>query len=346
VLSDGPSNLDDRKEQVLKAVVIDYTLTAVPVGSQALAARYFARWSAATIRNELAFLMESGHLRQPHTSSGRVPSTRGYRYFVDNLMEEEPLDANLQARLHQTFDELPLDLEAILEGTAMMVARAAENVGVVTAPRTSESRLKHLDLIHLDGVRVLGVVVLEGNLLRQLPLEVSGEVDQDGLSRLAARVNKDFRSNSASEIRKAAKTHKGPARDAAVIAAITELMTAHDAQSATIVVHDGVRNLIKQPEFVDAERLLPVLEILEESRDLARVLESLDAADQVEVVIGDENPDMHLRQCSLVMTTYTGAGITGTLGTIGPTRMRYPQVVARLRFIAELAGDRIARLYA
>ena len=346
MLTDPPNNLDDRKEQVLKAVVVDYTTTAVPVGSQSLAARHFARWSAATIRNELAFLMETGHLRQPHTSSGRVPSTRGYRYFVDNLMEEEALEPKLRARLQAAFDDLPFDLEAILEGTAMMVARAAENVGVVTAPRTSECRLKHLDLIHLDGQRVLAVVVLEGNLIRQQPMELAGEVDQEALSRLAARINKDFEAKSATEIRGAAKERRAWPRDTAVITGIAEFMGAHDAQSATIVVHDGVRNLIKQPEFVDAERLLPVLEILEESRDLAKVLESLDPEDQVEVVIGDENPDMHLRECSLVMTTYTGAGITGTLGTIGPTRMRYPEVVARLRFIAELVGNRISRLYA
>jgi heat-inducible transcriptional repressor len=346
VLNDLPPNLDDRKEQVLKAVVVDYTSTAVPVGSQALAARYFARWSAATIRNELAFLMDSGHLRQPHTSSGRVPSTRGYRYFVDNLMEEEALDPALRASLGAAFEELPLDLEAILEGTAMLVARAAENVGVVTAPRTTECRLKHVDLIHLEGTRLLAVVVLDGNLVRQQPLELPSEADQDELSRLAARVNADLRGKSASEVRKAVKKEDRWARDTTVINGIADFMATHDAQSATIVVHDGVRNLLKQPEFVDAERLLPVLEILEESRDLAKVLESLDPDEQVEVVIGDENPDMHLRECSLVMTTYSGAGITGTLGTIGPTRMHYPEVVARLRFIAELAGARIGHLYA
>jgi heat-inducible transcriptional repressor len=346
VLSEDPGNLDDRKEQVLKAVVVDYTSTAVPVGSQALAARYFARWSAATIRNELAFLMDSGHLRQPHTSSGRVPSTRGYRYFVDNLMHEEALDPDLVAKLEKTFAELPPDLEAILEGTAMTVARAADNVGVVTAPRTTECRLKHLDLIHLDGSRVLAVVVLEGNLVRQQPLELPESIEQEALTRLAERMNRGHAGKSAAEIRASARAAKVKAWEKAAIAGIADVMVAHDAQSATIVVHDGVRNLVKQPEFVDAEHLLPVLEVLEESRDLARVLESLDPAEEIEVVIGDENADMHLRECSLVMTTYSGAGITGTLGTIGPTRMRYPEVVARLRLIAELAGRRIGGLYA
>ncbi|MEA2646888.1 MAG: heat-inducible transcriptional repressor [Chloroflexota bacterium] len=338
-------NLDDRKEQVLKAVVIDYTSTAVPVGSQALAARHFARWSAATIRNELAYLMDTGHLRQPHTSSGRVPSDRGYRYFVDYLMEEEGLDAALKAQIDSAFANLPADMEAILEATALSVARAADNVGVVTAPRTSECHLKYLDLIHLDGPRVLAVVVLEGNVVRQQQLDLDEAVEQADLAALSGRVNGDLKGRTAANVRSYLADHALSAWERRAVEALADFMAAHDAQSATVIVHDGVRNLVKQPEFVDAERLLPVLEVLEESRDLARVLESLDPAGQVEVVIGDENPDMHLRQCSLVMTTYTGAGITGTLATIGPTRMRYPEVVACLRYISELAGRSIARLY-
>src|ERR1700716_1017987 len=111
------AGLDDRKEQVLRAVVIDYTSTAIPVGSQALAARHFARWSSATIRNELAHLMETGHLQQPHTSSGRVPSALGYRYFVDNLMQEARVQPRLAGQMAAYFQALPPDLEAILEGT-------------------------------------------------------------------------------------------------------------------------------------------------------------------------------------------------------------------------------------
>jgi heat-inducible transcriptional repressor len=288
--------------------------------------------------------METGHLRQPHTSSGRVPSNRGYRYFVDYLMDEEALDPELRASLEHAFDDFPPDMEAILEGTAMTVARAADNVGVVTSPRTSESRLKYLDLIHLETRRVLAVVVLEGNLVRQQPIELPTEVDQEALGRLSRRIKDDLKGRSAAEIGSYVKGRKLVSWERAAIEGIAAYMAAHDAQSATVVVHDGVRNLVKQPEFVDAERLLPVLEVLEQSRDLARVLESLDPGDEVEVVIGEENPDMHLHQCSLVMTTYHGGGITGTLGTIGPTRMRYSEVVARLRYISELAGRSIARL--
>jgi heat-inducible transcriptional repressor len=339
------TNLDDRKEQVLKAVVVDYTTTAVPVGSQALATRHFARWSAATIRNELAFLMDTGHLRQPHTSSGRIPSDLGYRYFVDYLMEEEQVGTELRASMLDFFEALPLELEAILEGTALAMARAADNVGVVTAPRTSESKLKYIDLIHLDAGRILAVVVLEGNLVRQQPVELAANVDQELLGVFSRRLNDDLKGGTAKELSAYATSGELEGWQASVVSGIAEFMQAHDSQSATVVVHDGVRNLLKQPEFVDSERLLPVLEMLEESRGLARVLEAMDPAAKVEVLIGDENGDLHLRECSLVMTTYGAPGFIGTLGTIGPTRMRYPQVVARLRYVSALASQAVARLY-
>jgi heat-inducible transcriptional repressor len=339
------AKLDDRKQKVLKAVVDDYTVTAVPVGSQALAARYFARWSAATIRNELAFLMETGHLEQPHTSSGRIPSDRGYRYFVDFLMEEEPVEAGVEAGLHRLFRKLPVDLEAILEGTAMALAHSMENVGVVTAPRTSEARLKYVDLVHLDGPRILALVVLEGNIVRQQLMDLESEIKQERLSELSGRLNQMVKGSTQVELRGHLEggTFKGWEKIAAE--GIADFMAVFDAQSATVVVHDGVRNLVRQPEFLETEKLVPVLELLEQSRELARVLESIDAEDEVEFVIGDENPDTHLRGCSLVLTSYTALGFRGTLGTIGPTRMRYPQVVARLRLISRLAGESVARLY-
>ena len=339
------SNLDDRKEQVLKAVVVDYTISAVPVGSLTLAERHFARWSAATIRNELAFLMETGHLRQPHTSSGRVPSDLGYRYFVDFLMDEEAVSNEVRHSLLEFFEALPPELEAILDGTALAMARAADNVGVVTAPRTSHSKLKHIDLIHLDKGRILAIIVLEGNIVGQQPLKVEASIDQDLLGAFANLLNQDLKGKTAADMATYVKDHELEDWQVVVAGNVADYLSAHDSESAIAVVHDGVRNLVRQPEFVDAERLLPVLELLEESRDLARVLESMNPGGGVAVLIGDENGDLHLRECSLVMTSYGAPGHTGTVGTIGPTRMLYPQVVARLSYISELASQAVARLY-
>ena len=340
------AGLDDRKEQVLRAVVVDYTTTAIPVGSQALADR-LARWSSATIRNELAHLMETGHLQQPHTSSGRVPSPLGYRYFVDYLMEEGSVERRLQDDYQSFFAALPLDIEAILEGTALILARAADSVGVVSAPRTSSSRLKYVNLVHLEGARILALVVLEGNMVRQQPLELPEMLEQPRLDAFSNRLNEGLKGLDTEEVE--ALIHQPTLEDwqVAVVQGIVSVMTAYDEQSARVIVHDGVRNLVKQPEFLEPGRLMPVLELLEESRQLARVLESLDPGEQLSVVIGDENPDSHLRDCTVVLTTYSApGGVTGTMGTIGPTRIRYPEVVAKVRYIARLAGESLGRLYA
>jgi heat-inducible transcriptional repressor len=339
------SELDSRKEQVLKAVVTDYTVSAVPVGSQQLAARHFARWSSATIRNELAYLMETGHLRQPHTSSGRVPSDRGYRYFVDFLMEESPLDRATRLRLDRFFAALPQDLEAILEGTALAIAQDTDAVGLVTAPRTTWCRLKHIDLVHLEDRRVLALVVLEGNLVRQQGVELPEDPTQEDLAALSARVNREALGFTHEELRTYLDEKAVTGWQRTACDAIADFMAAYDDQSATVVVHDGVRNLIRQPEFLEAGKLGPVLELLEESRELSRLLGSIELDGDVEVVIGDENPDSHLHDCSLVMTTYSAAMVRGTLGSIGPTRMRYADAVARLRYISRLASDSIGRLY-
>jgi heat-inducible transcriptional repressor len=337
--------LDERKEQVLRAVVVDYTTTAIPVGSQALADR-LARWSSATIRNELAHLMETGHLQQPHTSSGRVPSDLGYRYFVDYLMVEGRVSPQLRDEYTAFFDATPQDVEAVLEATALILARAADSVGIVSAPRTSSSRLKYLNLVHLDGPRILALVVLEGNLVRQQPLELPQPLDQPRLDALSNRLNQELKGRDTQEVAaSAAVTGLEPWQEA-VVKGIVSVMTAYDEQSARVIVHDGVRNLVRQPEFLEPGRLMPVLELLEESRQLARVLESLDPGEQLSVVIGDENPDSHLRDCTVVLTTYRApGGVTGTMGTIGPTRIRYPEVVAKVRYIAELAGDSLGRFY-
>ncbi|MFN2463240.1 MAG: heat-inducible transcriptional repressor HrcA [Candidatus Dormibacteria bacterium] len=340
------AGLDDRKEQVLRAVVVDYTTTAIPVGSQALAER-LSRWSSATIRNELAHLMETGHLQQPHTSSGRVPSPLGYRYFVDFLMEEGRVEPALRLDYDQFFAALPLDTEAILEGTALTLARAADSVGIVSAPRTSNSRLKYVNLVHLDGPRILALVVLEGNLVRQQPLALPEVLDQVRLEAFSNRLNDGLKGLDTDEIAASPQVPALEPWEESVVRGIISVMTAFDEQSARVIVHDGVRNLVKQPEFLEPGRLMPVLELLEESRQLAGVLESLNPGEQLSVVIGDENADSHLRDCTVVLTTYrAAAGATGTMGTIGPTRIRYPEVVARVRYIARLAGESLGRLYA
>ena len=183
--------LDTRKEQILKAVVADFTATGVPVGSHALAL-HLATWSAATIRNELATLVEVGYLLQPHTSAGRVPSDRGYRYYVDFLMQEEDLPGGVRRQLEPHLAVMPADIEGVLELAAQVLAVAVDALSIVTGPLARRVAVKHLDLVSLDPGHALLILVLDGNVIRQHPMALSREADQEELSRLASGLNAEI----------------------------------------------------------------------------------------------------------------------------------------------------------
>jgi heat-inducible transcriptional repressor len=338
--------LDERKQQILKAVVSDYTTTGMPVGSQLLAAKYFIALSSATIRNELADLVGTGYLQQPHTSSGRVPTDRGYRYFVDFLMEPEAASATVRRTVRQEFESAPRSVDGILEKAAMILSQVTENVSLVTAPEASESRIKHIDLVSLEPQSVLIILVLEGNLIKQQVVHLDKATAQEDLSRMAAMLNQKVKGQTAEEL-SARLVQLGPDRgeQRRILAQLIESMAVHQAQRQTVVLHDGIRNLLRHPEFVEVSRLEELMELLEQGAQLASILQQVAFDKDVEIVIGRENTSSGLRECSLVLTTYKMADqIGGTIGVIGPTRMQYGQVVARVRLVSHATSEVLAHL--
>lgn len=342
---DVPVPLDNRKQQILKAVVSDYTETGVPVGSQALAAKYMASWSSATIRNELANLVEIGYLLQPHTSAGRVPSDRGYRYYVDFLMEEEQVSAGVRRQVDPRFPEHPLDVEELLEASAQVLSLITDSLSIVTGPRSLSAKVKHLDVVSLDPAHALVVLLLDGNLFRQQVVELGAAADQESLSALASTLNLELGGLGTDDIVGLTPPPRPHPRRAEVVAHVLQLMQGLDTRQDAIVIHDGVRNLLHQPEFGDVEQLQQVLNVIEEERALGQLLAAFEADRGVTIVIGAENEVEQLRSCSLVLSTYR-AGDTrrGTIGVLGPTRMRYPQIAPRLRYVAQRMGQAIDRL--
>lgn len=339
--------LDSRKQQVLKAVVADYTESGVPVGSHSLATRHLVSWSPATIRNELASLVDIGYLLQPHTSAGRIPTDRGYRYYVDFLMEEETVSPAIRRQVDPTFPQQPVDVEELLEAAAQVLAVITDALSIVTGPRALGARLKHLDVVALDTRHALLVVLLEGNLLRQQVVELAGMGSQEELSRLAMQLNSALRGRDAEGIRATVLPDEEPTTGLLRTQIVEYLarIVAADPEQDTVVLHDGVRNLVRQPEFEDLRRLRQVLDVIEEERMLSQVLAALDVGPGVQMVIGAENMVEQLRSCSLVLTTYrAGETRRGIIGVLGPTRMRYAQVAPRLRYVSQRIGRAIDRM--
>jgi heat-inducible transcriptional repressor len=339
VLDQG--TLDQRKRQILKAVVADYTLTGVPVGSQVLAAKYFMALSSATIRNELADLVDTGYLLQPHTSAGRIPSDRGYRYFVDFLMDPESAGPAVKRAVRQAFDNVPSDLEAILDRAAMVLAQVTENVSLVTAPETNDARIKHIDLVSLEPQSVLIILVLEGNLIKQQIVSLERATSQEDLSRMAAMLNQKVKGQTAEELA-GRLSHLGSDRgeQRQILEQLIESIRLYQSRRQTVVLHDGVHNLLRHAEFVERARLEELLELIEQGAQLSAILQQVAFDKDVEIIIGRENTESGLQECSLVLTTYQMAGrFKGTVGIMGPTRMRYGQVVARLRLVSQATSE-------
>ncbi|TMD38545.1 MAG: heat-inducible transcription repressor HrcA [Chloroflexi bacterium] len=338
------SKLEDRKQAILRAVVHEFTTNAVPVGSQALQSRYFVNLSSATIRSELAELSDLGYLTQPHTSAGRMPTDSGYRYFVDFLMDLEPIPDRIKGFIADELRSAPADVQGMVERVAMTVAAVTQNASVASAPQGSMARVKHLDLVSLEPKEVLLILLLEGNLLRQQVVTMTEPATQTQLTRLTARLNSSLGGQASDEARR----HYDSAPlglEKELLGRVIAVLDLYEKGSESLVVHDGVRNLLRHPEFAESSRLTQVLEVLEETRYLTVLLRQLIGESDLQIVIGSENLSSQLQGCTVVLTTYGPSDrLKGVLGVIGPTRMAYSQTVARLQAVARGASDRMAEL--
>ena len=336
--------MENRKQEILRAVVHEFTTRAVPVGSQALQSRYFVNLSSATIRSELAELADLGYLTQPHTSAGRVPTDFGYRYFVDFLMDLEAIPDRVKAYIDDELQKAPADVEGMVERVAMTLAEVTQNASVASAPQGALARFKHLDLVSLEPKEVLLILLLEGNLLRQQVVNTTTAATQVELTRLAARLNTALGGKASDEARQR-YTSAPLGLEKELLGQVIAVLDMYEKGSENLVVHDGVRNLLRQPEFAESSRVHQVLEVLEETRYLTVLLRQLIGDSVLQIVIGSENSSSQLQSCAVVLTTYGPSDrLKGVLGVVGPTRMAYSQTVARLQAVARSASERMAEL--
>ena len=333
--------LDDRKLEVLKAIVTDYVSSKEPVGSKALVERHRLDVSPATVRNDMAALEEEGYLIQPHTSAGRIPTDKGYRLFVDKLAEVKPLSA-AERRAIANFLEGAADVDDIVARTVRLLAQLTQQVAIVQYPVASLSTIRHIDLISLSSHRVLIVVITSTSRVEQGSVELPDH-DQAELTELAGRLNQaTFHKTPSSAIEGLAALADGvPTRLTPVFAALMQMLA---SEQSTRVVVGGVPNLARfGAEYTPS--IAPLLEALEEQVVLLRLLGEAVATHpgDVAVSIGQENPYEELRSTSVVASTYgSPVDMWATLGVVGPTRMDYPSNMAAVRSVAQYLGRFLA----
>src|SRR5918996_4441116 len=335
-------SLDDRKLEVLRAIVEDYVATQEPVGSKALADRHHLGVSPATIGNDMAALEEEGLIAQPHTSAGRVPTDKGYRLFVDRLSTVKPLSP-AEKRAIQTFLDGAVDLDDVVTRTVRLLAQLTRQVAVVQYPSLTRSTVRHVELVPLAATRVLLVLITDTGRVEQRVVELPHETDDVLVADLRARLGHAVAGLDttavASAIERLPESFSPTDRKvvAAVAATLLEsLVDKHDERLAVA----GTANLARYGQGFD-QVLEPLLEALEEHVVLLRLLGEATSPSTLTVRIGHENAD--LSAASVITTGYgPGERALASMGVVGPTRMDYPGTIAAVGAVARYVSQILA----
>jgi heat-inducible transcriptional repressor len=336
--------LTERRARILQLVIREYVDSAVPVGSETLVRKHGLRVSPATIRHEMVSLEDEGYLLQPHTSAGRVPSDKGYRCYVESLMEEEELPNEIQRTIRHQFYQVSGSLEEWAKLAAGIIARWAGNLALVTAPHAPRARLRWLELVEMRPGVVLLVAVLRDGRVRQQTIAVTGELSQEELATIAQRLSGLLGGLSAAQAQREAA--KLTPFEEEVRQAVARILEAEDATSYAPAYLEGLRAMLSQPEFAQPATMLGFLELLDEQSLPSLIPFHQEAPGGVAVIIGQENPQDAMRQCSLVVARYgQPSGVTGALGVLGPTRLSYDRATSIVRYMRLLLSELLSAYY-
>ena len=328
--------LDDRKVTILKAIIKTYLETGEPVGSRTISKFTDLKLSSATIRNEMSDLEEMGYILQPHTSAGRIPSDKGYRFYVDQIMQEKEQEVTeVKELMIQRVDRV----ELVLKRLAQMLASNTNYAAMISGPQYHRNKLKFIQLSKMEDLKLLVVTVVEGNLIKNAVVNVPVPVTQDEILKLNILLNSALNGLTIQEINldviSRLKEQAGP-HSQVVDLVLNEVARAIRADDEDLQIYtSGATNIFKYPELSDGARASELLSTLEQKEMLQELISDVndtEADNGIQVYIGDETPVQTMKDCSVVTANYDlGEGIRGTIGIIGPKRMDYEKVLGTLK---------------
>lgn len=329
--------LSERKIRILQAIIRNYLETGEPVGSRTISKYTDLNLSSATIRNEMSDLEEMGYILQPHTSAGRIPSDKGYRLYVDTMMEEKEKELE---ELKEMMLEKEDKMDHLLKQVAKLLAVNTNYATMISAPTIHTNKIKFLQLSRVDSNQLLAVVVVEGNVIKNNIIPVSEELNDETLLKLNILLNTHLNGLALEEInlsmisamKQQAGIHSSVIGD--VIDAIAESIKAEEDLE---IYTSGANNIFKYPELADQQKASEIINTFEEKQMLTELVQetlSDESNTGIQVYIGNETPIQAMKDCSVVTATYElGEGMRGTIGIIGPKRMDYDKVVGTLKII-------------
>jgi len=335
--------LTARQKEILATLIHEYVSTAQPVGSVAICSKCTLGVSSATVRNELALLEEMGYLMQPHTSAGRVPTEKGYRYFVTRLMDEAELPAAEQRMIRHQFHQVRMDLDQWMRLTAAVLAHSARAASLVTSPHTLQARVRHIKLVTVSDTMALIVLVLYGGKIRQEMIPLAYPISQNEMEVHANRLNALSEGLTTAEI--GASVQMLDAFEHQVLQRLIDMMWEEERQRGLTLYRDGLLDVLEQPEFAEAERARHIVSVLEQRSLLDSVLKEAMTANGVHVIIGGEGRWEEMEDYSIVLANYGNLGrVSGALGVLGPLRMPYRRAVSAVRYVSRLLSELISDL--
>ncbi len=334
--------LDERKIKILYAIIQTYLETGEPVGSRTISKYSDLKLSSATIRNEMSDLEEMGYIMQPHTSAGRIPSDKGYRLYVDHLIQEKDREVTeLKELMIRRTDKM----EQVLKQVVKVLASNTNYATMISAPQYHQNKLKFIQLSKVDENQILAVIVAEGNVIRNRLIPVCEELDAESILKLNILLNTMLNGKTIAEInlqmissmKEQAGIHSNIISD--VVDAVAEAIYSDEGME---IYTGGATNIFRYPELSDNGKASELIQTLEEKQMLAElVTETLSKEEKgIQVYIGSESPIKSMKDCSVVTATYElGQGLQGTIGIIGPKRMDYENVMSTLKTLMEQLDD-------
>lgn len=331
--------LDDRKMKILQTIIKTYLETGEPVGSRTISKYADLNLSSATIRNEMADLEDLGYIVQPHTSAGRIPSDKGYRWYVDMLMDEKEQEVTeMKEQMLQKADKM----DQLLKQAAKVLAANTNYATMISAPTYNRNKLKFIQLSQVDENQIIAVIVMERNIIKNKIVTVGEELGNETLLKLNMLLNTNLTGMSIEEInlgmiarlKEQAGIHSEVISD--VLDAVANVIQVDDLEIYT----SGATNIFKYPELSDKQSAQEIISAFEEKQQLASIVTQTLADEEkgIQVYIGNETPVQNMKDCSVVTATYElGEGMQGTIGIVGPKRMDYEHVMKTLKtLMAEL----------
>lgn len=339
--------LDERKQRILQAVIQDYISSAEPVGSRTLARKYDLGVSPATIRNEMADLEMLGYLEHIHTSSGRVPSSKGYRLYVDSLLPVQPMTDAEKAMIDKWYKAKVQQLDQVFQETAKIISKLTRNVSLVLAPQISKAAFRCMQFLPLDDHRVIAVLMTDAGFVENRIMEMPAGSSFEDFQRMAKVINGCLAGHTLGAIRNGSlKQIEAEIGDNGLYeSAMTLIDKALNSQRKERLYLGGTTEMMEQPEFHNVDKVKELLIMLEKDQLMKDILKA-HLGDGLTVTIGQENEYSGIKDCSIITATYHLDGeLLGSMAVLGPTRMEYGRTMSLLNYMNNNLTEVIKRLH-